>query len=70
MDGGVPQPLLIAVLCEAIGSGGSKLMRRIFEEGWVVLNSKPINHFALAKDAANSYFMGHGASPAGLGKIL
>lgn len=57
----------IAVLYIDIGRGGSKLMHRIFEEGWMVFNSKPINHFALIEDAANSYLIRRDASPAGLG---
>ncbi|MGB0959109.1 MAG: 2Fe-2S iron-sulfur cluster-binding protein [Halocynthiibacter sp.] len=50
----------IAVLREDDGRGGSKLMHRIFEEGRMVVVSKPINHFELDETATFTYLMGGG----------
>lgn len=50
----------IAVLREAEGRGGSKLLSRIFEEGRRVFISRPINHFPLRENASVTYLMGGG----------
>ena len=50
----------IAVLEEASGRGGSKLLHRIFTEGRRVFISYPINHFPVAEDAYFTYLMGGG----------
>ncbi len=50
----------IGVLREDTGRGGSALMHRIFTEGRRVFLSKPINHFALVKDANHTFLMGGG----------
>ncbi len=50
----------IAVLREEAGTGGSKLVHRIFTTGRRVFVSKPINHFPLAKRATRSFLMGGG----------
>ena len=50
----------IAVLREDDGRGGSKLLHRIFNEGRRLFISKPINHFPLIEDAAQTLLMGGG----------
>ncbi|NOX42074.1 MAG: reductive dehalogenase [Alphaproteobacteria bacterium] len=50
----------IAVLREDEGRGGTKLMARVFEVGRRVFISKPLNHFALVKNATHSFLMGGG----------
>ena len=50
----------IAVLREDNGRGGSKLLRRIFNEGRKVFISPPRNHFPLDETAHKSYLMGGG----------
>lgn len=50
----------IAVLHEDQGSGGSKLMKRIFSAGRKIFISKPINHFPLDYHASKSVLMGGG----------
>ncbi len=50
----------IAVLREATGRGGSKLLHRVFQPGRRVFLSHPINHFPLAEDAYFTYLMGGG----------
>ncbi len=50
----------IAVLREAEGTGGSKLMQRIFSKGRKIFISKPINHFPLDETATYSLLMGGG----------
>ncbi|MCT8159587.1 reductive dehalogenase [Pseudoruegeria sp. SHC-113] len=50
----------IAVLREARGRGGSKLLHRIFAPGRRVFVSHPINHFPLQEEASFSFLMGGG----------
>ncbi|MBX2839760.1 MAG: 2Fe-2S iron-sulfur cluster binding domain-containing protein, partial [Gammaproteobacteria bacterium] len=50
----------IGVLREDEGTGGSKLLHRIFTKGRKLFISKPINHFPLASDATHHLLMGGG----------
>ena len=51
---------VIGVLREDEGTGGSKLMHRIFQTGRRVFVSHPINHFPLDERAPMTYLMGGG----------
>ena len=50
----------VGVLREDEGTGGSKLLHRIFNEGRKIFISKPINHFALEPLATKTFLMGGG----------
>ncbi|MFK7882364.1 reductive dehalogenase [Roseobacter sp.] len=50
----------IAVLREASGRGGSKLLHKIFSEGRKIFVSNPINHFPLADAGTRHMLMGGG----------
>lgn len=50
----------IGVLREDEGTGGSKMLHRIFDEGRRVFISKPINHFELEETATKTLLMGGG----------
>ncbi|WP_373635111.1 2Fe-2S iron-sulfur cluster-binding protein [Yoonia sp. SS1-5] len=50
----------IGVLREDEGSGGSKLLHRIFTQGRKVFVSRPINHFPLVESASKTYLMAGG----------